>query len=174
MALLENTFDATQVEPGQSFEILPAGDYEVHIVRSDMKPTKAGTGHLLELEMDVLSGECVGRKVWDRLNIVNENQTAQEIAQRTLSAICHATGVMHVRDSEQLHFHPMIAKVAVEERKDKPGEYSNRVKAYKPRDGGAAPAHVAAAPSQAPAAAPAPPPQQPAATAKAPPWRRNA
>jgi hypothetical protein len=34
-----------------------------------------------------------GRKIFDRLNLVNaEPDQAVEIAQRTLSAICHATG----------------------------------------------------------------------------------
>ena len=37
-----------------------------------------------------------------------------EIAQRTLSAICHATGLMQVDDSEQLHLIPLIADVKVQ------------------------------------------------------------
>ena len=127
------TFDATQVEPAAPMELIPAGDYEVQIVRSELKPTKNGNGQYLELELDVIDGEYSHRKIWDRLNIVNPNEMAQQIAQRTLSAICHAVGVLHVTDSEQLHCRPMIARVSVEERKDKPGEHSNRVKSYKPR-----------------------------------------
>ena len=78
-----------------------------------MKPTKAGGGELLEIELEILEGEYARRHLWDRLNLVNANQQAVEIAQRTLSAICHATGVLRVNDSEALHFKPMLVTVKV-------------------------------------------------------------
>ena len=66
------------------------------IVNSEMRATTDGTGQLLWLELDVLEGAYAGRKLFDRLNLVNANPTTVEIAQRTLSAICHATGLMQV------------------------------------------------------------------------------
>lgn len=163
------TFDATGVQPKQDFEILEPGEYPVVIVKSEMKPTKAGTGQMLVLEMDVADGPMKGRKVWDRLNLVNPNATAQEIAERTLSAICHATGVMSLKDSEQLHGLPMIAVVKV---KPGDGQYgpSNEISTYKPM-GSATPAQAAQAYQSnmqqgAQAAAPA--------GDNLPPWRRNA
>ncbi|MBF0140230.1 MAG: DUF669 domain-containing protein [Magnetococcales bacterium] len=125
MAQLGGTFDASQVDPSQPQELLPPGDYRVQVINSEMRATKAGTGQYLWLEMDVLDGVHVGRKVYDRINLVNPNQQAVEIAQRTLSAVCHATGRMQVRDSEELHFQPVIVKVAV----GKTGY--NEVKSYK-------------------------------------------
>ena len=62
----------------------------------------------------MLEGAYAGRKLFDRLNLVNSNPTTVEIAQRTLSAICHATGLMQVDDSEQLHLIPLIADVKVQ------------------------------------------------------------
>ena len=124
-------FDATKIAPQGDRTPLPAGDYKVVIEKSEKKPTKKGTGHLLELVLKVVDGEHSGRMVWERLNIWNPNQKAAEIAAATLSAICHATGVMKPNASEQLHNIPMIASVVVEERKDAKGEFSNKIKAYK-------------------------------------------
>jgi hypothetical protein len=108
MARLNEAFDATTVEPNKPLEPLPPGRYVVQIVNSEMRPTKDGMGQLLWLELDVLEGEYAGRKLFDRLNLVNANPTTVEIAQRTLSAICHAVGKMQVDDSEQLHLIPLM------------------------------------------------------------------
>lgn len=168
MAQLGGNFDATGVAPKQDFEVLEPGEYPVVIVKSDMQPTKAGTGKMLVLEMDVCDGPAKGRKVWDRLNLENPNPKAVEIAERTLSAICHATGVLNVSDSEQLHGRPMVAVVKV---KPAEGQYGpgNEIGTYKPLGAsGAAPAQQAAQ-----QAAPA---QQQAAPAAGgtPPWRTAA
>src|SRR3954469_14709774 len=101
MANLGGTFDATGVEPSAPREALPPGDYTVQIVQSEMRVTKAGNGRMLWLDMEVLEGQLQGRHVYDQLNLVNANPTAVEIAQRTLSAICHAVGKLQVADSEE-------------------------------------------------------------------------
>lgn len=168
MAQLGGNFDARGVQPKQDFETLPPGDYPVMMVNSEMKATKDGTGQFLYCEFDVIDGPMKGRKLWDRLNLVNKNAKAVEIAERTLSAICHATGVLNVTDSEQLHGRAMLAKVKV---KPADGQYGpqNEISTYLPING----APVAAAPIAAPAyVAPA---AQSAAVAPAtgtPPWRK--
>jgi hypothetical protein len=113
MAKLGGTFDATGVEPNAPLEALPPGDYKVQILQSEMRVTKAGTGQILWLDMEVQEGPCKGRHVYDQLNLINPNPTAEEIAQRTLSAICHAVGKLQVADSEELHFQPLLVRVAV-------------------------------------------------------------
>lgn len=145
-------FDATTVEPNQPFEVLPAGTYKVQMVDSDMRPTKDGNGQYLWCEFEILEGECQGRKTWDRLNLVNQNQQAVEIAQRSLSALCHAAGRLHVADSQELHFVPVMATIRVRPAK---GEYgaSNEIRGYSAVNGSApAPMSRPAAPA---AAAPA-------------------
>ena len=92
------------VEPNAPLEALPAGEYRVQILQSEMRVTKAGTGQMLWLDLEVLEGEHKGRHLYDQLNLINPNPTAEEIAQRTLSAICHAVGKLQVSDSEELHF----------------------------------------------------------------------
>lgn len=157
MANLGGTFDATQVAPSQAFEVLPPGKYKVQVTDSDMRPTKDGNGQYLWLEMEILDGEFHGRKIWDRLNLVNPNQQAVEIAQRSLSALCHATGKLHVTDSEALHFIPVIATVRVRPAK---GDFdaSNEIRGYEPAGNGAVtqmkPATTSAASAATPSSAP--------------------
>jgi len=123
-------FDATTVDPVDDFSPIPAGEYVMAIIDSEMKPTKNGQGQYLQLTLQVLEGEYKGRMVWDRLNLVNPNQTVVEIARRTLSAICHAVGKLQVQDSAELHDIPMVVRVSV---RPADGQYdaSNEVKAYK-------------------------------------------
>ncbi|GAA4827279.1 hypothetical protein GCM10023232_26930 [Sphingosinicella ginsenosidimutans] len=163
MANLGGTFDATQVEPNAPFEVIPPGDYEVQITASSMESNKAGTGSYLKLELEIVDGPQAGRKLFDRLNLDNPNAQAVEIAQRTLSAICHAVGVLSVADSEELHLRPMIAKIKVVPRNDRPGEHSNEIGGYKPIGGSAV------VPAQQTKTAP-----KPAASTGSAPWKRNA
>jgi Protein of unknown function (DUF669) len=161
MAKLGGTFDASSVEPNAPLEALPAGEYKVQILQSEMRVTKAGTGQMLWLDLEVLEGPLKCRHVYDQLNLINPNPTAEEIAQRTLSAICHAVGKLQVADSEELHFAPMLVRVAVQ-----PNGY-NAVKGYKP-------VSQQGPRSAAPAPATAPGPRSAPAASPAAPWKRSA
>lgn len=136
MAELGYAFDATQVEPQGDYTPVKPGYYNMYITESEMKATKAGNGHYLSLKLEVVDGEYAKRVFFDNLNLDNPNQQAVEIAQRTLSSICHAIGVMKVKDSEELHYKPMLVKVGIEE--DQNGNPKNVVKGYKKDDGSAA------------------------------------
>lgn len=149
-------FNAQTVEPQAAFDPLPAGWYQMQIVESELKPTSNGEGQYLQLKLQVINGEHANRVVFERLNIVNRNPTAQEIAYRTLSSICHATNVIQVEDSQQLHGIPMEVKVSVRPAKDG-YDASNDVKGYRAINAGmmqAAPAPggfpAQAQPQQAP------------------------
>lgn len=181
--MAQMNFDASTVEPAAPLDVLPPGKYEAQIVQSEMRATKAGDGQLLWIEMDILSGQFQGRKLWDQLNLVNHNQQTVEIAQRQLSAICHAVGQIRVDDSEQLHFRPMLVSVKVQPAgPDKHGvhrEAQNKIAGYSALGGqGAppayqpprAPAQHGTQPRQAPP--PAPPRSGPPA-GNVPPWRRT-
>jgi hypothetical protein len=128
--MVELNFDANDVEPMGSFEPLPIGEYTVVISSSEMKDAKTGKGQYLQLVYDVVEGEFQNRKLFDRLNIANESSQAQEIAQRALSSICRAVGVMHPKNSEELHDKPFVVRVGIRPAKD---EYSasNVIKEYK-------------------------------------------
>jgi len=138
-------FDAQTVEPNDSFDPIPNGDYLCIITASEMKPTKAGDGAYLELELEVLDGPYKGRKLWDRLNLNNANDTAVKIAKGTLSSICRAVGVLQPKDSCELHDLPMLVKVACKKRDDT-DELTNAVKGNKKREGAASSPVMAVAP----------------------------
>ena len=166
MAQLNQNFDATAVEPSDAFTPLPPGWYTGIITDSEMKETKAMTGNYLQLTIAVQDKHHFGRVVFERLNIDNPNQTSVDIAQRTLSALCRAVGVLQISDSNQLHGLPFEFKLSI---KPASGQYeaSNNIKGYRKATNGGA----AGTPQQTQAPA-APPAQQQAAPAPsgAAPW----
>jgi hypothetical protein len=141
-------FNSATVEPmlARSFDPLPRGDYEMMIVKSDVKPTQAGTGHYIELEMHVLGGEHSGRRLWERLNVDNPNKTAQDISQALLASLCFAVGISEIGETEELHDKPFVAHVDL----DKKDPSRNRIMGYATAG---APAPKAPAPVSRPAAA---------------------
>jgi hypothetical protein len=154
MARFDNSFDATGIEPAAGYDVLPAGKYVAQIIESEMRVTSNGMGQFLWLMMDILEGPHKGRKVFDQLNLVNQNPTTVEIAQRALSAICHATGKLQVADSADLHLIPITIQVTVKPPKNGYGE-RNAIRYLVPAPG-SVPARTAApqASSDASAAAP--------------------
>jgi len=130
-------FNAAGVRPNVALEAIPSGIYPVIITQSTEKPTRSGNGSYIEFEMAIQGGEYAGRKVFDRLNIRNPNQTAVDIAYSTLSAICHVTGVLAMQDTQQLHGRPFCVVVIKKERDDQPGSgnMTNEVRGYKDING---------------------------------------
>lgn len=145
MSMNLSGFDATQIDPAKAYEVLPAGWYKCIIASSEEKPTKAQTGSYLELKIQVIEGEHANRTVFDRLNLNNPNQTAVDIANRALSAICHATGVLRPQTSHDLHDKPMMVKVALKPKTDA-YEASNEVKGYEPITGASGVATLSSGP----------------------------
>lgn len=154
--------------------------YDFQISKSEAKQTKDTQGTMLVLTLDCLNPDQAGRKLLIRLNLVNANPQAVEIAYRELSAICHVTGIGMLQDSQQLHNRPFRASIEKMPRKDDASKFNNEVRGYfdsqgnEPQlgrfaGGGGAPA--AAAPPAPPMAAPvaAPVAEAPVA-APAQPW----
>lgn len=139
MAQLPQAFDATQVAPNRGpLPPLPTDWYNGIISESEIKLTKKGAGKdgnpgtgewLMELTLKVLDGPKAGHLVWDRLNLGNLNTVAAEIANGTLSAICHATGIFQVADTQQLHGVPLMFR-AVETPPKDGYEAGNDIKGY--------------------------------------------
>jgi hypothetical protein len=135
-SLGKSGFDFNKVDDS---DVIPAGEYAVRIVESDIVPTKAGTGKILVLTMEVMEGTQKGRRHWERLNIVNPNDTAQSIAHKQLKRICEAAGVPSpLLDSEDLHHKPFMATLAI--REDDYGKKNDLKKAAPYRTTGGRPA----------------------------------
>ena len=143
MSLLN--FNASEVAPSIGFTPIPAGRYVAVINDSGMRPTKSGNGQYLQLEFEIIEGEHVGRRLWDRLNLENTNPEAVRIARADLSAICHAVNVLTPQDSVELHNIPLV--IVVKCKKDQDDEAVSEIKGY------AACAAAAQAPAAPPAAA---------------------
>lgn len=154
MAKLTGAYDPN-AEASKPRDPLPTGEYLAMITDSEWKATKKNDGEYLELTYDIIDGACKGRKLWVRLNLKNANAEAVEIANRDLSAIRQATGVLNPDDSVELHNKPHIIRVefiaaGTTKGKKRYDQDTNEVRAYKKLDG-VAPAPVAAAPVSAPA-----------------------
>jgi Protein of unknown function (DUF669) len=126
-------FDATQVDPMVIYDAIPADFYVITLVEATMDEngsnSKDPSGQSLHLTYQVEDGEYKGRKLWDRLSLINANQKAVEIAQRTLSAICHAAGKLQPKDTDDLLGISIVGKVEIEEGSN--GKLRNVIKGYK-------------------------------------------
>jgi len=139
--ILPGGFDAASVEPQQapqSGEPIPAGVYEVEITAADLKTTKKG-GTGLNVEYTVMGGQHERRKVWQFINLRNDNPQAEQIGQAQLSALCRSVNTPKLTDTDQLF--GKILRISVKVRPAS-GEYaaSNDVKGYEAVGVQAAPA----------------------------------
>lgn len=161
-------FSTAGIEPAsapQERQPLPEGTYKAVITDSEMRATRAGTGHYLNFTWEITSGEHKGRKVWANYNVDNPNEKAVEIAKRDLASVCTAMGKDGFADSQDLHFHEIEVLVKVREASNG-YPASNEIRGYS-APAPAAPAPAAAAPA-APAAEAAP---APLAEKTTPPWK---
>ena len=108
--------DPNVEENSGGFTVVPEGKYQVVIVGDKLTDTKAGTGKILELKVQIIEGEHRGVTVTDRLNIVNKSDIAQKIAQGQLKRICNLCNVPYPPSStDGLIGKPMLATVKTEE-----------------------------------------------------------
>lgn len=124
-------FNSAAVEPTEEFKPIPAGDYVLMVEKVELKPTKAGTGSYLSLQLKVQGGQFNNRVVFDMITYENPNPQAVEIGHRKLSGLCRAAGIAQLSDTQQLVNRIVSGKVSIKE--DKTGQYdpSNEVKMYK-------------------------------------------
>lgn len=120
-------FNAAEVQPS-SFEAIPTGTYEAVISNSESRPMKSGNGMGFNLEFEIISGECKGRKVFAWITFEHRTSPdAQRIGREQLSAICRAVGVTQLNDTAQLHNLPLHIVVAL----DKSDPTRNIIKGFK-------------------------------------------
>jgi hypothetical protein len=111
-----------------TFEPLAPGEYTAMVSASELKDTKAGTGQYIELTIDIIEGPSAGRKIWERLNVVNPNKQAEDIARTALNRLLVACGKPTARDTESVHDIPFKLLLDID-RKD---PTRNKVITYKP------------------------------------------
>lgn len=103
-----------------SYAALPPAKYRVMISRASYVPTAAGTGFRIPLQLTVIGGDHNGRTVFEGLNVVNPNETAQLIGKQRLAEILDALGIERsdFTDTDQIEGGVLIAKVTRSRIKD--------------------------------------------------------
>ncbi len=111
-------FDSDGREEMAEGGMLPEGWHPMRIDETAYEETKSGNGHFIKLTWEVQDGVAKGRKHWTRLNVDNPNKDAVEIAERELTSICRATGVLRFRDPRELQGKRALVKIVHRTRKD--------------------------------------------------------
>ncbi len=106
-------FNTANQEEMDDFSVVPVGEYNVQIVKSEIKDTKDKTGKRLNFQFKILDGDYKGRILFTGLNIVNPNPTAVEISKKELTSICKACGKPEIQDTAELHNIPLTVKVKI-------------------------------------------------------------
>ena len=116
MVALPTTYATADLpDTGGSMPLIPPGQYPAVIVESGMKPTSNGQGQFLWLKVVITQGQYQNTEFTERLNIVNQNSQAVEIAFKTLARISEAVGMTQTpQDSVQLHNKPLFIQVETE------------------------------------------------------------
>lgn len=117
------------VKANVGFDVIPPGEYPAVVTKSEMKPTRDGTGQRLNLTVQICSGPFQNRLVFDGLNVKNKSAQCQAIGLSQLKALCVAVNVPDPKVSEELHDKAMIVKLKIG--KDQNGNPNNEVVAYK-------------------------------------------
>ena len=102
------------------YDCLPAGEYKVQIVDSDIVPSKSGDAEMLKLTYEVIADpQFDGRKIFDNLIMDHRTSTdAVKIGKQKLNTICALTGMANgkpIRDSAQLHGKTLTLLVGIRE-----------------------------------------------------------
>lgn len=163
-------FNPAEVPESQnSFDPIPAGDYRVRIVESDVKATKDSTGSYINFRMEIEDGPFAGRVLWDIAMVQSSRtdegmQKALQIAREKIATMCKCVGKPAAKDSIELHNIPFLVSVKV---KDDPTHGpKNEIKGYKSA-GIATPGNTVPSGQYASASAPAQSPSE------VPPWQQK-
>lgn len=118
MVALPQTFNTADLPESSALPLIPPGNYKAVIVESELKPTSKGDGQFLALKVVLTEGQYANTEFIERLNIINPNQQAVEIAYKTLARISEAVGMNQTpSDSVQLHNKPFMVEITTEEGK---------------------------------------------------------
>jgi len=113
---IDVAIDLNGIDTSESrkYPALPAGQYRVMITSAGYAQTASGNGYRIPLELSVLSGEHRGRTLFEGLNVVNQNETAQQIGRQRLAEILDALGIDRdaFTDTKQIEGKAVLAAVS--------------------------------------------------------------
>ena len=118
------TFDP-ETQEGNSWELLPVGEYVAQIVEASIQQPNSGDGYHLALTWKIIEGDYEGRQVWQRITYLHSSEQAQTIGRKMLKDLCVATGVAEqVDDAEVFLFKPVRIRLRID--RDKQGVYPDK------------------------------------------------
>jgi hypothetical protein len=107
--MFTDTFDATNIQPQQGFSVHPAGMFDAQISNTYIKPTKDNTGGMFVVEYTTPAG-----RIENRYNLWNNSPQAVEIAQKELSALCHAVNIYRISFPKDQGGNPIMDRAGFE------------------------------------------------------------
>jgi hypothetical protein len=112
------------------FAPIPVGDYKAILGDIKLTTTKNGQGQYFACIFEIVEGEFAGRIIFNNINVINANATAQDIGRRTFAQICRAVGVIKPQSELDLCNKVMLITVGIEI--DKTGQYEpkNNIKKF--------------------------------------------
>ena len=118
------TFDP-ETQEGNSWDLLPVGEYLAQVVEASIEKPNSGDGYYLALTWKIVEGDYEGRQVWQRITCWHSSEQAQTIGRKTLKDLCVATGVAEqVDNAEVFLFKPVRIRLGIE--RDKQGVYADK------------------------------------------------
>ena len=152
-----------------AYKPLPAGDYPVRVIDSEVRESRSGESRL-SFTYQITSGQYAGRQIFDGFSLWSSNPTAVEISQRRLKSMalaCHHPNPNYIQDSSEFHGKEMIVRTAIREYNG--NEYTD-VKPYTPIMQEVTQPSPRAQGAARPSPRNATPPPQPAGNGSALPW----
>lgn len=130
--------------PENQKPVLPAGEYDVVMVKSEVRQSE-GKAKNLYCEFKVLSGEFQNQVLVHRFNLWHAKPDVTQISRGQLSAFGKAVNVLTINDSSELEMKPVRVKVNAKDN----GEFGmqNNITAFKPRSFSGSPPAPPAAPA---------------------------
>lgn len=142
MVALPEQKDVSDLNIGGSPQpLLPPGDYKAVAVESEFKDTSSGNGKFLQIKFVITDGQYANTEFFERLNLINPNQQAVDIAYNTLGKISNALGFAKTpADSTEIHNKPLLISLKTEEGKpwkdkdgnEREGKDKSVIGGYKP------------------------------------------
>ncbi len=162
----------TDQEAGNSWELIPVGEYVAQVIEATVAPPKSGNGYMLTLVWKILEGQYENRQLWQTITFLHSSEVAQSIGRKAIKDLCDATGAEGaVKDASVFLFKPVRIRIGIEKDKDGIYEDKNKVSRIMPLESKDSAAPTTPAPKPAPAAVAAAAKAGPAGSA---PWHRNA
>ena len=133
MAKLGLDLSQVKEQSTSGYSMIPAGKYEMKVVKTDIKDTKTG-GSMLVCDLEVQDfGDHVSKKIPYQMNIVNSSTEAQRIGLSQLKSLAIACCVRNpnaIGDSDELITGVSFEAEVITE--DKDGKTYSKVKWINP------------------------------------------